>query len=210
MPDSDAGWLDVSDDTPRVSYTATSGQTAFTVPFAFLEEDHLEVYQNDTLRTLTTHYTVTGEGDEDGGTVTLVTGATAGDSIVIVRSVPYELTTHIPLAGALDVAALNLQFTLLVMMMQQFDTDRVRSLRQPESDVTDLNELGTASERASKYLFFNASGQPTLVSSVSTSVAATAFMLTLLDDTTAAAARATLGITDQSSYTGLSNHNFCR
>jgi hypothetical protein len=70
--------------------------------------------------------------------------------------------------------------------------------------------LPVAASRASKYLFFDANGQPTAVASVSTSVAATAFMLTLLDDTTAADARATLGITDTSAYTGLSNWIHCR
>lgn len=202
--------MDVSDEPPRISYTATSGQTTFTVPFEFLEEAHLNVYQNDTLLTLTTHYTVSGEGDEGGGSITLVTGATLSDSIVIALDVPLELDSHVPLSGQLDVAALNLQFTLFIMILKQIDADRVRSLHQPDSDTTDVVDLPTKANRASKYLFFDADGDPTAVSSVSTSVAASAFMLTLLDDTTAAAARTTLGITDQSSYTGLSNFNFCR
>jgi hypothetical protein len=84
--------------------------------------------------------------------------------------------------------------------------DWPRSLRQPSSDVDDLDALPVAASRASKYLAFDADGQPSLVAAVSTSAAATAFMLTLLDDTTAAAARATLGITDQSAYTGAINH----
>jgi hypothetical protein len=206
MPD----WLDVSATAPRIAYTATSGQTAFAVPFEFLEEEHLAIYQNDTLLTLTTDYTVSGEGDEDGGTITLETGATAGDSIVIALDVPLELTTHIPVTGRLDVPAINLQFTLLMMLIKQLDANRVRSLRQPDSDTDDLDDLPAAASRANKYLAFDSDGQPSLVSSVSSAVAATAFMLTLLDDTTAAQARATLGIADQSAYTGLSNWQFCR
>jgi len=203
-------WLDVSDTTPRIAYTATNGQTVFAVPFAFLDETHLEVYVNDVLKTLSTHYTTSGEEDEDGGTVTLVTGATAGDSVVIARVLTYELSIHIPTHGDLDIPAINLQFSLFTMMLQQAVADLPRSLRQPASDADDLDELPVAASRASKYLFFDADGQPTLVSSVSTSVAASAFMLTLLDDTTAAAARATLGIADQSAYTGISNWQFCR
>jgi hypothetical protein len=96
------------------------------------------------------------------------------------------------------------------MMLQQAVADLPRSLRQPTSDADELDELPVAASRANKYLFFDADGQPSLVSAVSTSVAASAFILTLMDDTTAAAARTTLGITDQSAYTGLSNWQFCR
>lgn len=203
-------FLDVSDTTPRISYVATASQVTFSVPFVFHSETHLDVYQNDVLLTYTTQYTVTGVDSETGGFVVLVTGATVSDSIVIVRTVPYELTTHIAASGPLDIPAINIQFALFVMMMQQIVADDLRSLNQPDSDVTDLAALPVAASRASKYLFFDATGQPTAVASVSTSVAASAFMLTLLDDLTAAAARTTLGITDTSSYTGISNFYRCR
>jgi hypothetical protein len=199
-------FLDVSDVSPRIAYIATNGQTVFTVPFAFLDETHLEVYVNDVLKTLSTHYSTSGAEDEDGGAVTLVTPSTAGDSVVIARVVPYELITHIPTSGDLDVPAINLQFALFVMMLQQAIADWPRSLRQPTSDADDFDELPVAASRASKYLYFDAEGQPTVVSSVSTSVAASAFMLTLLDDATAADARSTLGITDQSSAVGAFLH----
>lgn len=209
MADSDAGWLDVSDDASRIAYVATLAQTIFVVPFAFLDEDHVEVYVNDVLKTKTTDYTISGEGEEDGGSVTLLVASAAADSVVLVRNVPYELVTHVPLSGDLDIAALNLQFSLFTMMLQQLEAAQTRSLRQPASDEDDLDDLPVAASRASKYLAFDADGQPSLVASVTSAVSATAFMLTLLDDTTAAAARTTLGITDQSSYTGLSNWQFC-
>lgn len=210
MADSDAGWLDVSSTATRIAYTATSGQTVFTVPFEFLNETHLAVYINDTLKTLSTHYATSGAGDEGGGTITLVTGATLSDSVVIALTLAYELTTHIPTSGDLDIDAINLQFSLFTMMLKQAIANLPRSLRQPASDATDLSVLPVAASRASKYLYFDANGQPSLVASVSTAVAASTFMLTLLDDTTAAAARATLGITDQSAYPAISNWHFCR
>lgn len=200
-------WLDVSSTTPRIAYVATSGQTSFTVPFVFEDQTHLQVYQNDGLLTLTTHYTVFGEEDENGGSIALVTGATVGDSIIILRDIDYELTTHIPTSGPLDVAAINMQFTLFVMMLQQAVAAFPRSIRQPDSDVDDMDELGTAATRASKYLFFDADGQPTTVASVSTSVAALAFWVTLLSTTNSAAtARSGLGIADTSASIGAFNH----
>jgi hypothetical protein len=203
------GWLDVSDTTPRIAYTATSGQTQFAVPFPFHDADHLLVYDNDTLVD-SADYDVTGEDDEAGGQVEFTTGRTLSHTIVITRTVPYELTTHIPPSGPLDVPSINLQFSLFVMMLQQLSDNLPRSIRQPTSDTADIDALPAAADRASKYLFFDAAGNVSVVSSVSTSVAASSFMLTLLDDTCAAAARTTLGITDQSSYTGLSNWHSCR
>lgn len=202
---SDHGWLDVSDDTPRVSYTATSGQTQFAVPFVFHDADHLLVYNNGALVDAD-DYTVTGVDDEDGGQVEFDTGITVGHTVIIVRTVPYELITHIPPSGPLDIAAVNLQFSLFMMMLQQATADWPRSLRQPAADAEDIDALPVAASRASKYLAFDADGQPTVVSSVSSAVSATAFMLTLLDDTSAAAARTTLGITDQSAAIGAFQH----
>lgn len=210
MPDSDQGWLDVSSTATRIAYTATSGQTVFDVPFEFTDEDHLAVYVNDVLQTLSTHYTTAGEGDEGGGTVTLVTGATLDDSVLIQLVVPYALTTHVPLTGQLDIPALNLQFSLFTMMLKQLVANLPRSIRQPSSDVADLSALPVAASRASKYLAFDANGDVSLVGAATATVAATAFMLTLFDDADAATARATLGITDQSAYTGLSNWHHCR
>lgn len=120
-------WLDVSDTTPRISYVATSGQTTFAVPFAFHSATHLAVYKNSVLLTYPTHYTVTGVDEEAGGSIILVTGATVSDSIVIARVVPFELVTHIPPSGPLDVPAINIQFALFVMMLQQLIADGFES-----------------------------------------------------------------------------------
>lgn len=203
-------WLDVSATTPRVAYTATASQTLFTVPFVFHDEDHILVYDNDTLIDAA-DYTLTGVDVETGGQVEFDTGRTAGHSIVIVRELPYDLTTHIPPSGPLDIPAINLQFALLVMMLQQAIADWPRSLRQPASDEDDLDALPAAADRASKYLGFDVDGQPVALSSVSTSVAALAFWVTVLSTTNSeAAARAALGITDQTAYVGLSNWHHCR
>lgn len=203
-------WLDVSDTTPRIAYVATAGQTVFTVPFVFLDEADLVVTVNDVTKTLTTDYTTSGEESESGGSVTFVTGLSALDAVVITRTMDIALTIHIPPSGALDIDAVNLMFSRFTMMLQQIDADRPRSLQQPASDVDDFNTLPVAASRASKYLAFDADGQPSLVASVSSAVSATAFMLTLLDDTTAAQARATLGVTDQAAYTGVFNHRTFR
>jgi len=124
-----AEWLNVSDTDPRIGYTATSGQTVFTVPFVFFENTDLSVYQNGTLLGLGSNYTVTGAEAANGGRVTLAVGATVGDAIMIVSHVPIAQTTHIPPSGPLDVPAINIQFSKLVRMIQQVADGVDRSVR---------------------------------------------------------------------------------
>ena len=67
--------ITISDTTPRDSYTVGgTPQTAFTVNFEFFADADLKVYVDSTLKTLTTHYTVSGAGTSGGGTVTMGTG----------------------------------------------------------------------------------------------------------------------------------------
>ena len=97
----------INDTAPRAQYTATSGQTVFTVPFEFFVNSDLKVYRNSTLLTLTTNYTVTGAGLTGGGSVTCVTGATAGDTVTIVREVPVARTNDFPTYGQFTRTALT-------------------------------------------------------------------------------------------------------
>ena len=55
----------------KVQYGGNSSTTQFTVNFPYTEKSQILVYLNDTLQTITTHYTLT---DPDStGTVTFVT-----------------------------------------------------------------------------------------------------------------------------------------
>jgi len=95
----------------RVVYTALAAQTAFPFGYKFLDDADLLVYVDDELQTITTDYTVSGAGLDEGGTVTFTTGRTAGEIIAIVRAPaitqavdyvendPFPAETH---EGALD------------------------------------------------------------------------------------------------------------
>jgi hypothetical protein len=203
--------IQIDDVTPRIAYTATSGQTEFAIPFAFFEDADIKVYQNDTLKTLTTHYAVAGEGASDLATrkVILVTGATVGDSIVIVRDIAIERVTDFPDTGPFEVSSLNTALDRIIAILQQEQDKITRTLRLNDSDVTSNVTIPAAATRASKFLAFDAAGDPTVAATVE-DVPVSTFMQTVLDDTTAAAARTTLGITDTTAYAGLSNWHFCR
>lgn len=152
----------INDTTPRSQYTATSGQTVFTVPFEFFENSDLKVYKNATLLTLTTNYTVTGAGVTGGGSITLVSGATAGDILTIVRDVPVKRVTDFPTSGPFNVDALNSDLDRLTAMVQQQETLDGRSLRLDQFDTPNsFNTLPVKADRVGRVLQFNAStGQP--------------------------------------------------
>jgi len=145
----------ISDNSPRISYTATAGQTVFTVPFEFFDNSDLNVYINDALKTITTDYTVTG-GDGSTGTVTLVTGATVGDAVVITRDVTLERVTDFPTSGPFQVASLNVELDKLVAMVADLKDLANRSLRLSDSDLTASLTLASPDDRKGTVLAFNA------------------------------------------------------
>ena len=79
----------------RNQYTATASQTVFNYTFEAFAIGDIVVYQNATLLSEGTHYTVTGVAAENGGTITLLTGATSGDIMTIFRATaPERLTDY--------------------------------------------------------------------------------------------------------------------
>lgn len=69
----------------RKTFTGDGSTKAFTYNYRFLAAGDLKVYQKGTLKTITTHYTVSGAGDAGGGTVTFLTAPALNDEIVIIN-----------------------------------------------------------------------------------------------------------------------------
>lgn len=148
----------INDTAPRNQYTATSGQTVFTVSFEFFENADLKVYKNAVLQTITTHYTVTGAGVTGGGSITLTSGATAGDIITIVRDIPVKRVTDFPTSGPFNISALNTELDKIVAMVQEREDDITRVVQLSEADTSTSLTLPAAASRASKVLGFDATG----------------------------------------------------
>lgn len=183
----------------RIQYTATAGQTIF--PYDFKIDANTEitveqvVYLTGAINTLTltTEYTVSGVGDAGGGNITLVTGAAVNDTITIIGNTPLSRTTDFNQAGDFLVSDLNNQLDKLTNILQENNTTINRAVKLKDSDTTSSLEIPTATNRASKFLAFDASGDA-IASAGTTETTVSSFMATVLDDTTAAAARTTLGV----------------
>ena len=151
--------ISVSNNTPRVSYTVSEGatQTSFTVNFEFFADADLRVFVDNTLKTITTHYTVSG-GNGSTGTVTMsVTGASGGSTVVIVRAIALERTTDFPTSGAFNISSLNTELDRIIAIHADVDDTAERGLRLQESDDAVSTELPLKDTRKGTVLAFNAS-----------------------------------------------------
>lgn len=103
---------------PTISYTATAGQTVFTVPFAFFASTDLIVKDNGVVQAAV-NYTVSGAMTTSGGLVTFLSGRTLGHTITIERSVPIQRVTDFPTSGPFNVDLLNEDLDRITAILQE-------------------------------------------------------------------------------------------
>jgi hypothetical protein len=149
--------INLSDNSPRISYTVASGvtQSSFTVPFEFFEEGDLNVYVDGTLKTITTHYTVSGGSGATGTIAMTVVGASGGSTVVLTRSIPLERTTDFPTSGPFDVTSLNEELDRITAINADLNDEVNRSLRLTDADAAANLTLPTVASRAGKVLAFD-------------------------------------------------------
>jgi len=184
-------------------YSCNGSQTVFSFAFRVFTSSEVVVTLADstgveTTLTPSTHYTVSLNSDQDadpGGTIT-TTGASSpyasGNTLTLTSDVALTQATDLPSGGPWSAVVVERALDKLTVLVQQVFGYISRGLRQPVSDAATIGELPTKTNRASMFLAFDADGDPIAADSV-TGVPVTAYMATVLDDTTAAAARATLG-----------------
>jgi hypothetical protein len=83
--------MSVSSTTTKVSYAGNGSTTVFAYTFKIFAAADLEVIVRaangtETTKTLTTHYSVSGAGEEVGGNVTMVTAPASGETLFLRRN----------------------------------------------------------------------------------------------------------------------------
>lgn len=152
--------MTISSTDNRKEYTGNGSTTAFSFPYYFLAAADLKVYQAGTLKTLTTHYTVSGAGNPAGGTVTFNTAPTTGQSVVILRdpalTQSIDYTENDPFPAETHESGLD----RLTMIAQRLEDKLGQALLVPDYEQFG-GVLPNAATRANKYLVFDADGDPT-------------------------------------------------
>jgi hypothetical protein len=173
--------LTVPTTTSRAQYATNATTGPWTVPFYFLEDEHLEVIHtdsdgNETTLALTTNYSVSGSGDPAGGTVTTVTAYAAGGYITILRSIePLQQSDYVE-GGKFPAETLERDLDLVTMIVQQQAEVLARAMVFSPSD-TAGSTLPAAAARASKLLGFDSLGRLSLNVPTEGSAAALALLI---------------------------------
>ncbi len=118
------------------TYTGTGVASSYAYNFKITDETHLRVTIDGTVQTLTTHYTVTGVGNANGGNVVPVSAAHFDGEIVIERVVPYTRTTDFQRNNAFDEETVDGDFDRATMQIQQLKA----LLRQKDLDIEILKK----------------------------------------------------------------------
>jgi hypothetical protein len=152
--------IDISDNDPRVSYTANANgaQTAFAVPFEFFDNADLNVYIAGVLKsegTGSANYGVSG-GAGETGTVTFVSGVTASATVVITRDISIERVTDFTAGADINRAALNTQLDTLTAISADLKDTAARALQLTDSDAAASLVLPAVADRKGKVLAFHA------------------------------------------------------
>ena len=154
--------MSVTGATTRNDYVSSSGQTVFPYTFQTLLASDIKVLKNGVALTLNNDYSVSNAGVAGGGNITLVTGASTGDSLSVFLAMPIDRTTQYQNAGDFLASDVNGDFDKGYIAMNQLQTDIKRSIGLDDADPTVNMTLPLESARANKYLKFNALGAVTV------------------------------------------------
>lgn len=142
------------------TFTATAGQTIFTsTTISFIEgtaDDVFEIYQNGTLLTLTTHYTL-AEGSATKSivsslTITLVSGASLNDVILVKRN-SSKIQSSSFSVGAFPASATELTFDRTLLQLQETLYEATQKLGLDSGSA--LSSITVPLESKNKYLKWN-------------------------------------------------------
>lgn len=188
MPDH----IQIGDVSPRVQYTADGMLTAFAYPFPIFDNEDLTVFLDETEQV--SGFTVSGAGTSDGGTLTFDTAPGDGVRVTLQRLLSVERTTDFQEGGAFRADTINNELDRQTAMIQQIADESARALTAAPTDPTVSLSLPVKDDRAGKFLAFDNEGNAIASAGGPSVTTITSFAETLLDDSTAAAMRTTLGL----------------
>ena len=159
--------MTISSTTVKNSYSGNGSTTAFAYTFKIFANTDLQVIirsstGTETVKTLTTHYTVSGVGDASGGNVTFTSGNTpaSGETVVIRRAVPQTQAIDYIANDPFPAESHEEGLDRATMTTQQVQEELDRSLKLSRTNTMTSTEFTVgASDRANKVLAFDSSGE---------------------------------------------------
>jgi len=147
---------------PRIAYAGDGVTTVFSVPFTFQDAaDLVAVLSTSTTQTTWTaglDFTVTG-GDGATGTITAGSPPAAGTTLQIYRRTALSQTLDLGRNTPFPAESIEAALDRMGRQIQDLQDQVNRTIRFPEGDVNPSGALAAVTNRAEKYLGFNAGGQ---------------------------------------------------
>lgn len=190
--------MTVSTTTSRVGYNGNSVTTVFAVPFRFLENTDLivtlvDAFEAQSVQVLNTDYTVTGAGDDAGGSITMATAPASGERLIIVREVPLTQETDYISGDPFPAETHERALDKLTMITQRLESLIGRSIRLSDGDLLVTSVILPAPSPGSS-LIWNSTGTA-LVNGIPVegTLAISPYMEAVLGSVDAAEARSNMG-----------------
>ncbi|WP_440913507.1 hypothetical protein [Candidatus Pelagibacter sp.] len=174
-----------TDSANRLTYTADSSTASFTFNFEIADEDSLEVYVDNILKTKSSDYSVTFDSGESGtGSVVFTSAPTASSTIILKRDTNIVRGSDFQQSGSFLASTVNAEFDRVTQAIQEADDkiqNRVLRVEHFDSAPTDFVIPST---RADQYLKFDSGGDVTVTDSFEGSTLTTTGNATIGGDLT--------------------------
>ena len=159
--------MTVSSTTVKNSYSGNGSNDTFVYGFKIFADTDLEVIirsatGTETIKTLTTHYTVTNAGSASGGNVVFTSGniPTATETVVVRREVPQTQAIDYIANDPFPAESHEEGLDRATMTIQQLQEEVNRSIKLSATNTMTSTEFTVgATDRANKVLAFDASGE---------------------------------------------------
>ena len=166
--------MTVSSTTTKVSYAGNGSTTAFAYTFKIFAAAEITVIIRsstgvETVKSLTTHYTLSNIGVDGGGNVTFGSAPASGETVVLIRNTPntqtLDLVENDPFLSSSFEDTLDKITHQLIEQQEEID----RSIKVSRTNSITSSEFTTnASDRASKVLGFDSSGELSVTTELGT------------------------------------------
>lgn len=172
--------MTISTTESRISYNGNGVTTVFSFPYRFLANGDLVVLSVsstgvETTKALTTDYTLTGAGDDAGGSVTMLVAPASGTRLIIYRDTAITQETDYISGDPFPAETHERALDRLTMIAQEIGSDADRSIKVPVGDSSSLTTvLPAAANRLDKFIVFDSVTGETELSTVTQTQVASA------------------------------------
>ena len=170
--------MTISSTTVKNSYSGDGSTTTFNYTFKIFADSDLQVIirsstATETVKTITTHYTVTGAGSASGGTVVFTSGniPASGETVVLRRAVPQTQAIDYIANDPFPAESHEEGLDRATMTLQQVQEELDRSIKLSRTNTMTSTEFAVgATDRANKILAFDSSGEISVTQELGTFV----------------------------------------